>query len=124
MIKEIMLVGLGGGVGSILRYLSAVCSQKICNTVFPAGTFFVNLLGCLIIGLLIGVIEHRQMLDENCRLLFVTGFCGGFTTFSAFSAESLRLFESGHVLSGILYVTASVLIGTAAVWLGIWMLKQ
>jgi CrcB protein len=123
MIKEILLVGLGGGVGSVLRYFSAVCSNKICHTVFPAGTFFVNILGCFMIGLLIGFLDHRQILDENYRLLFVTGFCGGFTTFSAFSVESLRLFESGHTLSGILYVMASVLIGIAVVWLGIWLLK-
>lgn len=123
MIKEILLVGLGGGIGSILRYFSAVYSNKICHAVFPAGTFFVNIFGCFMIGLLIGFIEHRQMLDENYRLLFVTGFCGGFTTFSAFSAESLRLFESGHILLGILYVAASVLIGIAVVWLGIWLLK-
>jgi CrcB protein len=123
VIKEILLVGLGGGIGSILRYFSAVYSNKICHAVFPAGTFFVNIFGCFMIGLLIGFIEHRQMLDENYRLLFVTGFCGGFTTFSAFSAESLRLFESGHILLGILYVAASVLIGIAVVWLGIWLLK-
>ncbi|MDR0698682.1 MAG: fluoride efflux transporter CrcB [Tannerella sp.] len=123
MIKEMLLVGLGGGVGSILRYLSAMCSNKIGHTMFPTGTFFVNILGCFVIGLLIGVIEQRQMLDENYRLLFVTGFCGGFTTFSAFSTESLRLFESGHTLLGILYVMASVLIGIAVVWLGIWLLK-
>ncbi|MDR2680074.1 MAG: fluoride efflux transporter CrcB, partial [Tannerella sp.] len=96
MIKEMLLVGLGGGAGSILRYLSSVCSGKIFHVNFPAGTFFVNILGCFIIGLLIGLIEHRQMLNVNYRLLFMTGFCGGFTTFSAFSAESLKLFESGN----------------------------
>jgi CrcB protein len=122
MIKEVLLVGLGGGVGSILRYLGAVYSEKMCPAGFPAGTFLVNILGCFAIGLLTGLIG-RQVLDENGRLLFITGFCGGFTTFSAFSAESLRMFESGHVLPGILYVAASVLTGIAAVWLGIWLLK-
>ena len=107
----------------MLRYLGAVGSNKLFHTGFPVGTFFVNMLGCFVIGLLIGLIEHRQLLGENCRLLFVTGFCGGFTTFSAFSAESLRLFESGHIVWGILSVAASVLLGIAAVWLGIWLLK-
>jgi CrcB protein len=123
MIKEILLVGLGGGAGSILRYLSAVCSNKMFPSAFPAGTFFVNILGCFILGLLVGLIEHRQMLNVNHRLLFITGFCGGFTTFSTFSAESLQLFESGHTLLGAVYVAASVLTGIAAVWLGIWLLK-
>jgi CrcB protein len=123
MIKEILLVGLGGGVGSILRHLVAVCSGRIFPASFPAGTFLVNILGCFIIGLLIGLGGYRQALSANCRLLLATGFCGGFTTFSTFSAESLRLFESGHTLSGILYVAVSILTGIAAVWLGIWIFK-
>jgi CrcB protein len=123
MIKEILLVGLGGGAGSILRYLSGVYSNKIFPSDFPVGTFFVNILGCFILGLLIGLVEHRQMLNVNHRLLLITGFCGGFTTFSTFSAESLRLFESGHTLLGTVYIAASVLAGIAAVGLGVWLLK-
>jgi CrcB protein len=123
MIKEILLVGLGGGVGSILRYLGSVYSSRIFHTNFPVGTFFVNILGCFIIGLLISLVEHQQVLNENHRLLFITGFCGGFTTFSAFSSESLRLFESGNSLSGIFYIAVSVFTGISAVWLGIWLLK-
>jgi CrcB protein len=123
MIKEILLVALGGSLGSILRYLGAVYTSKLIPAGFPAGTFIVNLLGCFLIGVLIGLSEHRHLLSENHRLLLVTGFCGGFTTFSAFSAESLQLFESGHPLVGILYLAASVLAGIAAVWTGCWLLK-
>jgi CrcB protein len=124
MIKEILLVGLGGGIGSILRYVSTVCSDKLFHTAFPVGTFLVNLLGCFLMGLLIGLAEHRQVLEVHHRLLFVTGFCGGFTTFSAFSAESLAMFESGNIIGGGVYVAASVLTGLFAVWLGVLLLKQ
>ena len=117
------MAGLGGGVGSILRYFSTVYSNKLFHTAFPVGTFFVNMVGCFLIGLLIGLIEHQQVLNVNHRFLFVTGFCGGFTTFSAFSAESLAMIESGNILSGVLYITASILFGLFAVWLGIILLK-
>jgi CrcB protein len=123
MMKEILLGGLGGGAGSMLRYLGTVYSNRLFPAVFPVGTFLVNVSGCFLIGLLIGLIEHQQVLNVNHRLLFVTGFCGGFTTFSAFSAESLAMFENGHMLGGAFYIAASVLSGLLAVWLGILLLK-
>lgn len=123
MIKEILLVGFGGGVGSILRYLSTVCTTRIFHVAFPVGTFFVNMAGCFLLGLFVGLIEHQQVLHINHRFLFITGFCGGFTTFSAFSAESLRMFESGNILQGILYVASSIILGLLAVWLGIRLLS-
>lgn len=123
MIKEVLLVGLGGGAGSMLRYLSVVCAMRMFHTVFPIGTFFVNIIGCFILGLFVGLIEHQQILSINHRFLFITGFCGGFTTFSAFSAESLIMFETGNIVQGILYIVGSVLVGLLAVWLGVSLLK-
>lgn len=123
MIKEVLLVGLGGGVGSILRYLSTVCATRMFPIAFPIGTFFVNIIGCFLLGMFVGLIEHQQVLHVHHRFLFITGFCGGFTTFSAFSAESLRMFETGDVLHGILYIAGSILIGLLAVWLGISLFK-
>lgn len=118
MIKSLVFVGIGGGIGSILRYLTSCLIAKYSHSLFPVATLIVNLLGCFLIGLLLGLSVRRDLLDEQMRFLFITGFCGGFTTFSAFSAENIALLESGHyfILSG--YILASVIGGMAAVWAG------
>ncbi|MDR1056389.1 MAG: fluoride efflux transporter CrcB [Prevotellaceae bacterium] len=116
--KQILLVGLGGGVGSILRYLTSFFIFKKYSTAFPWGTFVVNILGCLIIGFLIGLSEKSDILDKDLRLLLVTGFCGGYTTFSAFSAENFQLFETGNYILLTTYIAASVIIGILATWSG------
>jgi len=118
MFKAIMLVGLGGGLGSILRYLSSQLTNKIPNLSFPLGTFLVNIAGCLLVGILIGLFSRAEFANPNWKFLLITGFCGGFTTFSAFSAESISMFQSGNSFLAILYIAASVLVGLLAVWLG------
>lgn len=118
MTKAILLVGLGGGVGSILRYLTSVVATKYFQSNFPLGTFAVNVLGCLIIGILIGLFDKQQLSSSDIRLLFITGFCGSFTTFSAFAAENINLFHSGHSLTALLYIGASVFVSLFFVWLG------
>ena len=118
MFKAIMLVGLGGGLGSILRYLSSQLTNKIPNLNFPLGTFLVNIAGCLLVGILIGLFSRAEFANSNWKFMLITGFCGGFTTFSAFSAESISMFQSGNSFLAILYIAASVLVGLLAVWLG------
>ena len=112
MIRNLLLVALGGAGGSVLRYL-----LSNINTSFPWGTFAVNVLGSFLIGLLVGLMS-KGVLSPEMKLLLVTGFCGGFTTFSTFANESFSMMKAGDVLLTALYVGASVIIGILAVWGG------
>lgn len=112
MIRNLLLIALGGAVGSVLRYLISSL-----NTSFPWGTFTVNILGSLLIGLLVGLVS-KGMLSPELKLLLVTGFCGGFTTFSTFANESFCMVKAGDILLTALYVGASVFVGVIAVWGG------
>jgi CrcB protein len=119
MLKNIVLVGLGGAIGSVLRYVSSIFVDRYFSSVFPWATFAVNIVGCLLVGLLLGIFERQQLATAEIRLLFVTGFCGGYTTFSTFAAENLTLIQYEQFGLAVLYTVLSVLIGIAAVWLGI-----
>lgn len=121
MIKSILLVGLGGAIGSILRYLSAILVSKYWNQAFPLATFIINMVGCLLIGLLIAFIEKQPGVSDNFRLLMVTGFCGGYTTYSAFAYENTLLIGSSQSLIAFAYIAASVLVGILFVWVGMYL---
>ncbi len=92
--------------------------MNMASPSFPWGTFTVNLVGSLIIGLIFGWILEKGKISENTLLFFVAGFCGGFTTFSAFAHESMTLFKSGHTALFLSYVASSVIFGLLCVWLG------
>lgn len=118
MLKQILLVGVGGGVGSILRYVTSVLTQKYNPSLFPLATFAVNILGCLLIGILIGLLGSNIQNNQNLRLLLITGFCGGYTTFSTFASENLILLQNQYYGTAALYISASVIGGLVAVWFG------
>jgi CrcB protein len=118
MIRTLVLIGLGGGFGSILRYLTSVLTGRYFHGSFPLATFIVNIAGCFLIGWLTATLS-RQSANPDLKFLFITGFCGGYTTFSTFSAENLQLLQSGHSWTAILYIAASILAGLLAVWLGL-----
>jgi len=123
LFKDILLVGLGGGVGSVARFLCQRSVSAWYPHAFPFGTFIVNFLGCFLIGLLLGLMEKGSIIKPEMRLLLVTGFCGGFTTFSAFAAENIQLLKDGRLLYFTVYTVASVVLGILATFVGLSIVK-
>jgi len=117
--QAILLIFVGGGIGSVLRY---ALSRWINNTVishFPFGTFIVNIIGCFLIGFIIFYSERYQEHVQEWRLLLVTGLCGGFTTFSAFSMENVQLLTDQRVFISLLYTMGSIALGFLATYGGL-----
>lgn len=121
--KQALLVFIGGGVGSALRYLVGKF-LKIPASGFPWSTFSVNVLGSLIIGILMGVTLKNSALSENQTLLLITGLCGGFTTFSAFAYENQVFLKEGDFTNFFIYTLGSIGVGLAAVFLGLFISKS
>lgn len=120
--KLILLVFLGGGIGSALRFIIS----KTFNPYFQhfyLGTFLVNSLGCLLMGFILGISLKGDYLTQQQTLLLTAGFCGGFTTFSAFAFEKYELLQNGAILHFAIYLFSSILVGVLAVALGIWLAK-
>ena len=121
--KSFLLVFLGGGLGSGLRYLVTITMNQY-SKVLPFGTFTVNMLGCLLIGLILGYAQRENTLTSNQTLLLATGFCGGFTTFSAFANENLELIKNGELFNFSVYTIGSVLIAILAVYIGFYLTNR
>ena len=116
--ERALLVGGGGFLGSMARYWLAGVVQRWNGTDFPAGTLAVNILGSFILGAVLALSFDRDLISPNARLFLGAGFCGGFTTMSTFSYETLALLREGSVLAGIGNLTASLVSCLSAVWLG------
>ena len=121
MVRIILIIGVGGFAGSVLRYLASSSIQKLFYHSFPFGTLFVNVVGSLLIGLIFGFGERGNILSPEARIFFATGFCGGFTTFSTFSLESLSLIRDGQWFYFSTYAVGSVALGLLFVFLGFWL---
>jgi CrcB protein len=118
MIKNLFLVLLGGGLGSISRYLLSFYLTKNNVSNFPWATFIANSVGCLLIGLFFGYIQKNNLQNETLKLLLITGFCGGFTTFSTFSLENIQFIQNQNYNLAITYTLASLFVGFLAVIIG------
>ncbi len=121
--KQILFVFLGGGVGSISRYLISKWLNTGSST-FPYGTFAVNVIGSLIIGLILGYTLKNTTISQHMTLLLATGFCGGFTTFSTFAYENQIFLKNGDLLQFGLYTFGSLALAIMAVFLGLWIMKS
>jgi len=127
-VRELFLVASGGAAGSALRYAVSGVAQRLFTqgvgagaptiASFPAGTLVVNVTGSLLIGLIAGLAESRSLFSAEARLLLVTGVLGGYTTFSAFSLETLLLLRSGQTLTALTSVVLQVVLGVAAAFAG------
>ena len=121
--KQVLLVFIGGGVGSALRYMVGKF-LKTSASGFPWSTFSVNVLGSLLIGILMGVTLKNSSFSENQTLLLISGLCGGFTTFSAFAYENQVFLKEGDLTSFFIYTFGSIGLGLAAVFLGLFISKS
>jgi CrcB protein len=116
---QIFLVGLGGSLGAIGRFkLGGLVMHHAVVWRFPLGTYVVNVLGCLVVGIISGLIERHDLFSPDTRLFLITGILGGFTTFSAFGLETVFLFRRGEIAIAIAYMGLSLVCGVASVWLG------
>ena len=117
---RLFIVMAGGALGSGARYVLSTAVQARAGTWFPAGTFVVNLLGCAVFGLVVGLASTRPgLVTDDARIFLLAGICGGFTTFSAFGYDTLELMHSGQLALAALYVILQVVVGVAAVSSGI-----
>lgn len=116
--NELPLIILGGGIGSACRYLISTFANRHFGNSFAWGTMTVNLLGCLLIGFLVGLVD-RSILSKTYRLFLVTGFLGGFTTFSSFSLESIGMIIEGSIGKGLLNIGVNVVLGLGLTLIGL-----
>ncbi len=119
MSRVLVFVGIGGFIGSVLRYAASGYVQQVTgSSTYSYGTIAVNVIGCFIIGFLSQLVESTGLLGPEARALLIPGFLGGFTTFSTFSNETLNLFRDGETPLAFANVAAHILLGLGAVWAG------
>lgn len=118
MIKYVTILA-GGGLGALVRYVAGVAIMERYGGRFPLGTFVINVTGCFAIGVLMPLLTERVGVNPLWRLLLVTGFLGGYTTFSSFGWETVQAVRGGDRLLGLMNAAGSLILGYIAVWLGV-----
>jgi len=117
--RNLVMVGIGGLLGSVARYLVGQFIAKLFPLNFPYGTFLVNVVGCLAIGIFYGIAEKQSWFSNEWRLFLIVGLCGGFTTFSSFAWENLSFLQNSNYTGFFLYTFGSFISGLLAVWTGL-----
>ena len=123
MVKTLLLVGLGGAIGSIFRYITHWLTSKYFQSSFPISTFLVNILGSLLIGLFIGYLGKYYPENHPLKFLLIIGFCGGFTTFSSFALENYNLLQNNNQITAYIYMATSIILTISAVGFGSYLSK-
>lgn len=123
MFRTLMIIGTGGFLGSVSRYLASRYVQNTFSSAFPFGTFMVNITGCFLIGLIYGLSERSTLLNPGWKMFLTVGFCGGFTTFSTFANENLALLRDGNFFYFFIYTGLSIFLGIATTFLGVTITK-
>lgn len=118
--KSVVLVFLGGGLGSVVRFSLSKWINALHTHHFPWGTLVVNIVACFALGIIVGLADHKQLISPDARLFWTVGFCGGFSTFSTFSNDTLVLLHGGLVSFSIMYIALSLLLCVAATYLGLY----
>ena len=122
--KQALIVGAGGFGGCIARYLVGVLVTRLLNApVFPYATLLVNIVGCLLIGVLGGLAQSTRVLSPELQLLLITGLLGGFTTYSTFGYQAVTLLRDGYLTTAILFVATHLALGLWAVWFGLFLVR-
>ena len=119
--KSLIIVFVGGGLGSAVRFALARWINALHSHHFPWGTLVVNVVACFALGVIVGLADHKQLISPNGRLFWTIGFCGGFSTFSTFSNETLVLLQGGFTVSTILYIASSLLLCVSATYVGLFL---
>jgi CrcB protein len=115
---QLILIALGGAVGSVSRYMLSTAVQRLTSPLFPYGTFAVNVLGCLVFGLILGAARNRTVIGPSERAFLLIGILGGFTTFSSFTYETFSLVQNGEMVRAAANAAGQVVVGLVALWAG------
>ena len=123
MLKSILIVGFGGFIGTVARFLTSRYFQENIASVFPWSTFTINIIGSLLIGIFYGISEKGDFMSPDIRLFLTVGICGGFTTFSTFSNDAFLLLKQEEWLRFAFYTSMSFFLGLLAVYVGRFIIK-
>jgi fluoride exporter len=115
---NLLLIAIGGALGSVARYLFSLLVLRASGSLFPLGTFAVNVVGCVVFGVIIGAAQQRFVLSPEARAFLLVGVLGGFTTFSSYAYESFALLRDGQLVAAAVNIAGQIVAGLVGIWIG------